>query len=349
MAASSLRELLGVALKDWRRFDRALASAGDEYLGLCNRGELVEFSPDRKGVACRWRWTSDLHAAKVMPSLGRRLMRRALQAHPITRASEPEAGARPQVSFIIGHRGTVRLPLLLATIESIAGQRDCPVECVVVEQDATPQVASHLPGWVRYVHQPTPTAGMPYCRSWAFNLGAQVASAPVLVLHDNDMLVPRDYASGIVEIVARGYEVVNPKRFIFYLDEASSAPLHARGREIPALAATVVQNLEGGGSVAITKEAYERIGGMDESFVGWGGEDNEFWERAGTLKVWEYGWLPIVHLWHAAQPGKQQAENRTAKRYEELARIAPEVRIASLRANPGGRPSGPIGFEPCAG
>ena len=72
----------------------------------------------------------------------------------------------------------------------------------------------------------------------------------------------------------------------------------------------IVQNLEGGGSVATTREAFESIGGMDESFIGWGGEDNEFWQRAQTCRVWPYGYLPIVHLWRPSQPPTQRSKNR---------------------------------------
>ncbi len=92
-----------------------------------------------------------------------------------------------------------------------------------------------------------------------------------------------------------------------------------------------MQNLEAGGSFAITGKAYFEIGGFDESFVGWGGEDNEFWERAQTLKLWPYGYLPLVHLWHEAQLGKFDQQRQTAELFERRSAIAVEERIEELR------------------
>jgi hypothetical protein len=83
---------------------------------------------------------------------------------------------------------------------------------------------------------------------------------------------------------------------------------------------------------------------MDESFVGWGGEDNEFWERAQTLRVWPYGYLPLLHLWHEAQPGTQQAGNETAGHYQALAKLPAQARIEKLRAISSGEVGGPAGW-----
>ena len=239
-----------------------------------------------------------------------------------------------------------RLPHLLATLQSIAGQHDSRVECLVVEQDVESRVAGHLPGWVRYIHSPPPTPDMPFCRSWAFNVGVKNARGAVLVLHDNDMLVPSDYAGKILESVRKGYEAVNPKRFIFYLGEQHTCGVFAGLAEFAEIApATITQNLEAGGSVAITRAAFEQIGGMDENFIGWGGEDNEFWDRAKTLRVWDFGSLSLVHLWHAAQPGKHQADSGTSARYRALQETSIDRRISSLRDRARGEASGPSGWR----
>jgi GT2 family glycosyltransferase len=186
---------------------------------------------------------------------------------------------------------------------------------------------------------------MPYCRSWTFNVGEKQARGSVIVLHDNDMLVPADYSSQILTRVAQGYEVVNLKRYIFYLNESHTRSIFDEAtsllKEAPE---AIVQNLEAGGSVAITRDAYERIGGMDESFIGWGGEDNEFWERAQTCKVWPYGYLPIVHLWHPAQPGKQHGDNHTLKHYQRLSGMPAQERVAILRKVDSGQKAAPSGY-----
>lgn len=342
-----VRNLLGVICKDWLRYARALGDSSASYLSLCNRNELLEPAPDGKGHRCDWQWTSDLHAPKYLPGLGLQLMKRALAEHPIIRSQAPAVtGRKPDITYLIGHRGLVRLPHLLATLESIAGQTGAVVECIVVEQDVEARLAGKLSAWVRHVHTPPPAADMPYCRSWTFNIGVKHAQADVVVLHDNDMLIPTDYSTSILEKVRNGYEVVNLKRFIFYLTEEHSNSVFTSNAELFCAAPDyIVQNLEAGGSVAITKKSYEKIGGLDESFIGWGGEDNEFWERAQTLKVWPYAFLPIVHLWHAAQPGKLQSDTQTLKHYRTLSAMSVTARIATLNALQIGQVSGPVGWR----
>jgi hypothetical protein len=326
------RSFLGVVLKDWARYRRALKKTDASYLALCNRHERLSAAPTGAGFNCEWQWTSELAAPKYLPGLGTSLLRRALQDHPIRRSSAPAAAAKPDVTFVIGHRGTERLPHLLATLETIAGQQGPAVECIVLEQDIEPHIAGKLPGWVRYFHSPMQEPNQAYCRSSAFNAAVPRARSEALILHDNDMLVPQDYAASVLQVLAQGFEVVNPKRFVFYLTEQHTRRVFERTAALtdtPPLA--IVQNLEGGGSVAITREAYEAIGGFDEAFIGWGGEDVEFWERACTRRMWPYGALPIVHLWHPAQPGKHSPEAETLRLYHEKARTPALQRAEQLR------------------
>jgi hypothetical protein len=270
-------------------------------------------------------------------------MKKALEDWPIEIAATlPAPTVCPEVSFIIGHRGIDRLELLLATLASIAGQRNCSLECVVVEQSLSREIQHVLPQWVKYIHTPLPYREMAYSRSWAFNIGARAATGNLLILHDNDMLVPRDFASQLLGISKEGFEVINLKRFIFYLGREHSqgvttGQLSLAGRPPEA----VTQNLEAGGSIAVSRQAYFAIGGFDESFVGWGGEDNEFWERAQTLKVWSFGYLPILHLWHAPQSGKLNSERAAASLYEERSAIPVSKRIAELTARDFGNSTAP--------
>jgi predicted glycosyltransferase involved in capsule biosynthesis len=241
----------------------------------------------------------------------------------------------PDCTFIIGHRGVFRLPLLLRTLASIRVQSNASCEVIVVEQDCVSRIGAFLPSWVRHVWSRPFDEALPYSRSWTFNVGAYFARSEVLILHDNDMLVPTDYVSGILERIREGAQVVNAKRFVFYLtQETTEAVCAGQGSLLAQPPETVIQNALGGGSVAITRQAFLDIGGMDESFVGWGGEDNEFWDRAQTLNVWNYGWLSLVHLWHAAQPGKEDRDNPTLARLEALLKIPAAERVAALKAAP---------------
>jgi hypothetical protein len=343
MSLASLRRAAGALALDVPRYRRALASPRG-YLSLCNRGERLEPAPGGDAYRCAWDWASDLSAPVQFPSLGRRMSARAHADHPVVLADERATSAAPALSFIIGHRGTARLPHLLATIASLAGQRDADIECIVVEQDQTPLLPGRLPAWVKHVFTPLPEGGMPYCRSWALNVGAASASGRVLVLHDGDMLLPADYAAEALKQIAAGAQVANIKRFVFYMDEADTSRWFSGRRQLDASAPeAITQNLEAGGSLVIVRDAFFEIGGMDEEFIGWGGEDNEFWERAQVLRRWEFGYLPIWHLWHPAQPKKQDLANETRRRFLELAGVPVADRIARLRALDFGRMDGPVG------
>ncbi len=329
----SLKQKLGGIVYDLPRFLWSMRpSSRYPWVFMRNRDERLIVDGSGVGAQCNWQWTSDLHITKVFPVLGRTLMMRALREWPIGFRAEPlRRDENAQVSFVIGHRGMERLPHLLLTLQSIAAQHEVSLECIVVEQSASPEVKEHLPAWVRYVHTALGYADMPYSRAWAFNVGARMAESALLVLHDNDMVVPADYGREIIERVREGYEVINLKRFIFYLTEAHSAAVLSGEESLSVRPPeTVVQNLEAGGSLAITREAYFAIGGLDEAFVGWGGEDNEFWERAGTRRVWPHAYLPIVHLWHQAQPQKAEANNPNQQRYQERSSSPVEERIREL-------------------
>ncbi|HYM60954.1 MAG TPA: galactosyltransferase-related protein [Thermoanaerobaculia bacterium] len=336
MTTYSLRNRAGALLYDWPRFSRHCKSgrrtAGGRggWVAIRNRRERIEWSGDGEGARCDWVWTSDLHIANVFPSTGRRLLGVTLADWPIRFADAPlNHGEDVDVSFLIGHRGKARLPHLQATLRSIAAQEGVSIECIVVEQSDTQEV-EQLPPWVRYQRTPLPRPDLPYCRSWALNVGARLAKGRLIVLHDNDMLVPAAYASELVRRFRGGAEIIDLKRFTFYLSEADSNEAFRQ----PALATprsmTVVQNLQGA-SIAAGRDAFFAIGGFDESFIGWGGEDNDFWDRARTRSVFDFGYLPFVHLWHASQPEKAEGSKAPAvMRYSELAPIDPQTRIARL-------------------
>lgn len=343
---SSLKQKAGALVFDLPRLAWSLRpeflthKPARPWVFMRNRNELLISDDQSLGVRCNWKWTSDLHIAKVFPALGLRLMKRALRNWPIELHNAPgSCHDEAEVSFIIGHRGKARLPHLLSTLQSIASQRDISFECLVVEQSHHPEIREALPEWVRYIYTPVPEQSMPYCRSWAFNVGARAAKGELLVLHDNDMLVPQGYASQLLARFKEGYEVMNLKRVIFYLTEAHSGGIYsANALLLDEAPEVIVQNLEAGGSVAASKRAYFEIGGFDESFIGWGGEDNEFWERAQTRKVWPYGYLPIVHLWHSPQQGKIDQKRATAALFEERSKIRVEARIKELSSRAFGNP-----------
>jgi hypothetical protein len=328
MPSSLFRQRLGALYHDWPRFLRALTSRTG-WTAMRNRAERLDRDPASGGVRCEWRFTSDLHIATLFPRTAAWLLQRALAAWPVATAEQPAMGGTPEVAFLIGHRGNERIALLLATLATIAAQRNATIECVVIEQSETPILPGVLPPWVRYLHTPTPP-GVPYNRAATFNAGAGVTRAPILVFHDNDMLVPMDYAAELRNRHAKGWEFIDLKRFIFYLPEdETKRVVSARGVPRTLQPDQITQNAHGG-SIAADRAAFEAIGGFDEEFVGWGGEDNDFWDRATTRRTWAHAYLPFIHLWHGPQPEKESGAPAIS-RLRAIENIPPAERIERLR------------------
>ena len=333
------KQKIGVLLFDWIKYEIKLNqifkghSYHPSWIEICNRDEYLEMAPQNQGVRCLWEWTSDLHAAKVFPSFGSRLMRRALNDWPIRFESEPDFSSDDiTVSFIIGHKGISRLPNLLSVLKTIAAQKDVAFECIVVEQSEHPEIKQHVPEWVRYIHTSPKYPGMPYSRSYAFNVGASIAKGTLLILHDNDMLAPQNYAAQLVAKHNQGYEIINLKRYIFYMNKGISDKIISFSKiDTKDAPEVIVQNLEAGGSIAVNREAYFNIGGFDEAFIGWGGEDNEFWERAQICSVWPFTYLPFVHLWHTLQIEKVDKRINNIDLYQKLSAIPIKQRIKRLK------------------
>ena len=325
-----LRAKLGVVLCDLPRYLPCLVRPGG-WVDVCNRRDRLAHGPGGLGACCEGRWSSDLHACHVFPWLGRALMTTALREWPIRFGPRLRSSDVPEISFVITHRGADRIPPLLATVRSIAAQRDAAIECIIVEQSADSTVRE-WPRGVRYIHLPHPSDPVGWHKSWAFNVGVDAAKAPIVVCHDGDILVPCDYARQVLRCMDEpACEVAHLQRFLFCLNPSDTAGVTASAT-IPRSPSPerVRQNWQGG-TLAIRKDAFFRIGGYDERFVGWGGEDNEFYDRCTTLPGRRHGYLPFVHLSHASQSEKHTpvGEPNMALLGERLG-IPPEQRIAEM-------------------
>ena len=205
----------------------------------------------------------------------------------------------------------------------------------MVEQSPE-RALTNVPAGVRYLHLPHPSDPLGWRKAWALNVGVQAAQAPVVVCHDADILVPVGYAREALRVLAEGAEVAQLGRFLFYLGPSASAQVIASGSLRGAAAPDRVSQNWPGGTIAIRRRTFEEIGGFDEEFVGWGGEDNEFFDRCLSRRFARHAHLPFVHLWHPEQPRKDDPM------YREEARIRLEgflnrdraARIEVLRRRP---------------
>lgn len=342
----SVREWLGVAIHDWHRYRRAFADGVDSshhWTRLCNRIEHVTVNPNGPGVQCEWEWGSDLHACHVWPSLGRKLMEVALRECPIRFAESKPMRTGTRVSFIIAHGGRSRLPQLCLTLKSLFAQTEIDLECVVVDQSEEP-IFAELPPEIVYRHLTKAGVDQGWHKSWAYNVGARLATGEILVFHDGDICVPEKYGSSIVETLTQGrWQAASLQRVLFYLNDADTErvekQLRFSGSNVPL---KVFQNWKGG-TIAIRRDAFFAIGGFDEGFVDWGGEDDEFYDRCRqALAHCRYGYLPFVHLWHPPQSDRKAADNVNINHVMPWRMGLPVVeRVQELATRDFGNPRGP--------
>jgi len=304
-ARTALRQKLGCWLNErWRlevalRAPRFAKTHGLGWMELCNRHETLRRDETSGGRICLWEFSSALTVARVFPRAGQRLLAHCLDEWPIqlSESSPSQGEAEPDLSVVIGVRGTGRMDQLMACIAAARGQRNASVEIILVEQSWKPEFNGlKLPG-VRYLHQQTTSVDMPYNRSWALNAGARHARARHLLLHDADMLLPARAAEVIVAILDKGVDAVRLPRLLFYLDQPTSEAMQRQGKlpETVGMERVIANNRT---PIAVRRSTYSSLGGHDEAFYGWGSEDDEFMDRLRTRPIAEGAMMPIIHLWH---------------------------------------------------
>lgn len=188
-----------------------------------------------------------------------------------------------------GFRGIVRVSIVIPAYNAEATLGECLDAClrqshpytevIVVDDgssDATPEIAQQHP--VRYHRQPN--AGPAAAR----NAGVQLANGDIVAFTDADCVPEPDWIAQLVagfdhpKTVAVGgtYDIRNGSSLLARLIHEEIVLRHARfGAEVDFL---------GSFNVAYRRDAFEAVGGFDESFRSASGEDNDL-----AYRLQDYG------------------------------------------------------------
>jgi len=334
---ATFRQKLGCWLHErWRaelvlRASRLARWLGWSWLDLCNRDERLTVDPDSGGRACAWADSSRLTLARVFPTLAPRLLDHAFRTWPMKfgRDAPGMPGRTPAITFLIPIGGGDRMVQFGLALDTALAQTGIDVEIIVIEQSPQPTLGERLPAGVRHLHQPADAAGG-FNKSRALNMGAREARSEYLIILDADYLVPQRFASECARVLGL-VEAARPARWIGYLDRESTESL-ARSREIVTLSG--IENIVSNNPMplAVRRSTYLDIGGHDEAYVGWGGEDTEFLDRLRTRKISEGGWMPILHAWHAPAAKKVDGD-RNRDLHERIMAVPVLVRIQRLASS----------------
>lgn len=117
-------------------------------------------------------------------------------------------------------------------------------------------------------------------RSAARNVGVDLTTCKVAVVIDADNYIPYEQIHVAVTAAERQDRLVKPFMSFGYLTEQSTALFYKSQEDssftfTPEYLQAPTQNFKGGAYV-MKKDLWNRLGGMDEGFIGWGGEDDAF-------------------------------------------------------------------------
>ena len=183
-----------------------------------------------------------------------------------------------QITFITTCKGRLEhikqtLPLLI---------EEAPAEIILVDYGCPQNVGE----WVKKNHPSVIviriTDDPGFCAARARNLGAGAASSPWLFFIDADIRVKSGFTAWLL---------ANQQADAYY----KASPIHG------------ARDKETWGSVMCGREAFQNIGGYDEAFRGWGGEDDALYSRLAGAGYSELGYPSefVAAISHTDQERKE--------------------------------------------
>jgi hypothetical protein len=159
------------------------------------------------------------------------------------------------------------------------------------------------------------------------NIGVRLTRSKFVHFHDCDLMVPKDFYSKMLsEIIKKEAIQCFRKRRVNYLHETQSKKIF--DGEDPK---TFIENgtnyrigNEGapGGSIALTRDLFEKIGGFDAHlFWSYSIEDAFFWKKMETKELIGEVDVEMYHLWHPPAYGKNPQERTERKYFDAFCRL----------------------------
>lgn len=202
-----------------------------------------------------------------------------------------------------------RLKNLIKVLSWHAQTHSYPI--VLVEQDKSSQLLDiNFPGRVSHIF--VRNAG-PFNKAWGLNIGAASCRSEKLIFTDADNLMHKSLKEA-VDLCCPVYHFVKPYRqFIdlsqeqtdYILDESSTesvdfsrpdwfAQRENRGETFSLCSGTFI----------ISRDLFDKLGGWDERFLGWGGEDDALSYKLQRMQPPSLGLSDncVFHLWHPKAP-----------------------------------------------
>lgn len=143
-------------------------------------------------------------------------------------------------------------------------------------------------------------------KSWCMNVGLKKAKADNVLVLDADVTFDSDYFRRVLEQISLTPNFFNGYTHLICLP----------GRDNPSIRTVTHAGLHAvGGAWCCNKNFFfSSLGGMNENYFGYGGEDNDLWYRAekvlGTLPRLNYTLTHQYHHWHPESGPSPLSPNR---------------------------------------
>lgn len=141
----------------------------------------------------------------------------------------------------------------------------------------------------------------PFSCAAAINRAANQGPWDFAVITGSDLIVPTCQVRAAVGKASRTGKLTHAHDHYYYLSQEATERV-LKGDQPETWMAEWHEPKIGNGPVVVTRDLWERVGGYDEGFVGWGYEDVAFrflCEREAG-EAWVPG--PNFHLWHPVTP-----------------------------------------------
>jgi len=222
-------------------------------------------------------------------------------------------------TFIIGYRHKIdRLNNLRRTLDWINSFTGS--EIILVEQDKHSKI-SHLNLKCKHIFI---KSSLPYNRSWSFNVGLKYSNSNIIVCGDSDLVMnPNDFIKGLQALTE--YDMVSPYHSVVDLTpQESGMPLEQLVQiDRPGRGETDNQKINISGGIAIfRKDALMNIGGWNEDFIGWGGEDDYQTMKVKQFLKWTELKARCYHLYHERVAPDNRFYQRTLQLLEKTSKMS---------------------------
>jgi glycosyltransferase involved in cell wall biosynthesis len=217
-------------------------------------------------------------------------------------------------TYIIGYKHSIeRFNNLKRVLDWLSGFTG--VEVIIVEQDRSEKLIPHSLGGVKKIFIKTEKS---YNRSWGFNVGLRWATTDIIVFGDSDLIMdPNKFIESLN--LLNQYECVSPYSKVIDLNQ---------GESVMPFSSIMGINREGRGGINLTggiifyrRDSILKISGWDQSFIGWGGEDDFQTHKTKMFLSWKECEGNVYHLYHDRQPLNGDEYNRNLMILEKLVNI----------------------------